>query len=63
MDVGWGGVGWLNILGVFNMVRHNFEINNPMFELANTEYLRAIFISLPTNIYISTTSASRNDDT
>ena len=44
------------------MLRHSFEINKPMFELANsvrfTEYLRAIFISLPPNIYIST-SASR----
>ena len=42
------------------MLRHNFEINKPMFELANsvrfTEYLRAIFISLPPNIYISTSA-------
>ena len=66
--VGWGGVGWgwMNILGVFNMLWHNFEINKPIFELANTvrftEYLRAIFKSLPPNIYIST-SASRFDDT
>ena len=61
--VGWG---WMNILGVFNMLRHNFEMNKPMFELVNAvrfiEYLRAIFKSLPPNIYIST-SASRFDDT
>ena len=57
---------WMNILGVFNMLWHNFEINKPMFELTNCarfmEYLRAIFTSLPPNIYIST-SASRFDDT
>ena len=45
---------------------HNFEINQTMFELAIsvrfTEYLRAIYKSLPPNIYIST-SASRFDDT
>ena len=61
--VGWG---WMNILGVFNMLWHNFEINKPMFELANTvrfaEYLRTLSKSLPPNIYIST-SASRFDDT
>ena len=49
-------------IGVFNKLWHNFEINKPMFEMANsvrfTEYLRAIFKSLPPNIYIST-SASR----
>ena len=37
------GFWWMNILGVFNMLWHNFEINKPMFELANsvrfTEYL------------------------
>ena len=63
--VGWGG-GWMNILGVFNMLWHNFEINKPMIELVNTvrftEYLKAIFKSFPPNIYIST-SASRFADT
>ena len=58
--------GWMNILGVFNTLWHNCEINKPMFKLANTvrfiKYLRAIFKSLPPNIYIST-SASRFDDT
>ena len=62
----WMGWGWMNILGVFNTLWHNFVINKPMFELTNsvrfTEYLRAIFKSLPPNIYIST-SASRFDDT
>ena len=57
--------GWMNILGVFNMLWHNVEINKLMFELTNTvrfiEYLRAIFKSLPPNIYIST-SASMFDD-
>ena len=56
----------MNILGVSNVLWHIFEINKPMFELANsvrfTEYIRAIFKSLPPNIYIST-SASRFDDT
>ena len=56
----------MNILGVFIMLWNTFEINKPMFELANsirfTEYLRAIVKSLPPNIYIST-SASRFDDT
>ena len=63
--IGWGW-GWMNILGVFNTLWHNFVINKPKFELANsvrfTEYLRAIVKSLPPNIYIST-SASRFDDT
>ena len=56
----------MNILGVFNTLRHNFVINKPMFELSNTvrvtEYLRAVVQSLPPNIYVST-SASRFDDT
>ena len=60
------GVGWMNILGVFNTLWHNFEINKPMIEMANTvrftEYLKTIFKSLPPNSYIST-SASRFDDT
>ena len=60
--VGWE---WTNILGVFNMQWHNFKINKPMFELANTvrftEYLRAISKLLSPNIYTST-SASRFDD-
>jgi len=60
------GVGWMNILGDFNMLWHNFEINKPMFELSKsvrfTEYLTATFKSLHPNIYIST-SASRFDDT
>ena len=62
----WIGWGWMNILGVFNILWHNFENNKPMFELVNSvrfiEYLRAIFKSLPPNIYIST-SASRFDHT
>ena len=37
----------MNILGVFNMLWHNFEVNKLMFELAGsvrfTEYLRVIF--------------------
>ena len=41
------GGGWINILGVFNVIWHNFEINKPMFELAGsvrfTEYLKVIF--------------------
>ena len=44
------------------MLWHNFEINKPIFEFANSvrfpEYLRAIFKSLPPNIFISI-SASR----
>ena len=61
--VGWG---WINILGVFNMLWLKFEVNKEMFELANsvhfTEYLRTMFKSLPPNIYVST-SASRFEDT
>ena len=60
----WVGRGSMNIMGVFNMLWRNFEINKPMFKLANSVryiYLRAIFKSLPPNIYIST-SASRFDD-
>ena len=30
------GRGSINILGVFNMLWHNFEIIKPMFELANS---------------------------
>ena len=56
----------MNVLGVFNILWHNFEINKTIFELANsvcfTEYLRAIFKLLPPNTYIST-SASTFDDT
>ena len=63
--VGWGWR-WMNILGVFNMLLYKFEINKPMFELANpvrfTEYLRVTFKSLHPNIYIPT-PASRFDDT
>ena len=55
----------MNILGVFNALWHNFVINKPVIELANsvrfTEYLKVIVKSLPLNIYIST-SASRFDD-
>ena len=58
--------GWKDILGVLNMLWHKFELNKPMFELASsvrfTEYVRAIFKSLPPNIYIST-SASMFDNT
>ena len=63
---GGGGGGWMNILGNFHALWHNFVINKPMFELAKsvrfTEYLRVIVKSLPPNIYIST-SASKFDDT
>ena len=49
----------MNILGVFNMLWHNCEINKPMFELANTvrftEYLRAIFKSLSPNSFNGST--------
>ena len=35
------GRGSMNILGVFNMLWHNFEINKPMFGLANFRFCRA----------------------
>ena len=49
------------------MLWHNFVINKPMFELANsvrfTEYLRAIFKSLLPYITISTIAAIKFDST
>ena len=56
----------MNILGVFNMLWHNCEINESMFELAGsvrfTEYLRVVFkIVASKHLYFHI--ASKFDDT
>ena len=40
-----GGGGWMNILGIFNMLWNKFEINKPIVagSVCFTEYLRVIF--------------------
>ena len=48
------GVGWMNILGIFNMLWHNFEINKPMFELANSVRFREYLRTLPPNRCLQT---------
>ena len=40
------GSGWMNILGVFNMLGHNFVINKPMLEFATSVRFRCLQTSI-----------------